>query len=273
MLLFLASLVAASAVAQSAPLPAGSAHYIIVQDKKTVGTTDCDITALSSGYQINSRGETEKYQYSFTNSNKLDTGLNIVRDQLSGKVKGSAVTFNMAADSTGRQFSVSINAGGKTTSASFDRHQHTVLLSDLDAAAYIEMAHFALQNPQTSWVVIPKGEGTLVPSDYEQQPDAQGSWNGKTVSVHHTSVVVSSENGITVEIYYTNDGTLLEADLPEQNFWIIRDGFDLQNRPKYQPPHGNAPPAQGQQQQQQQQQQGAPQYQAPQGGYPQTQPQ
>ena len=259
--------------APSAPLPSGSAHYSIVQDKKTVGTTDCDITAAANGYQINSRGETQKYHYSFTNSNKLDANLNVVRDQLSGKVKDSDVTFNMSSDSSGREFQVNITASGKTTQASFDRHQRTVLLADLDAAAYIEMAHFALLHPQTAWIVIPKGEGVLVPADYRQQPDARGTWNGKTVGIHHTSVVVSSENGISVEIYYTDDGTLLEADLPEQNFWVIRDGFDLQDRPKYQPPHGQAPPAQDQQQQPQQQQPGAPQYPAPQSGYPQVQPQ
>lgn len=261
-----------TAAAQSAPLPAGSAHFNIVQDKKTVGTTDCDISALSSGYQVNSRGQVDKYKYSFTNSSKMDANLNTVHNQLSGNVKGSAVTFSMNSDTSGRQFNVSINAGGKTTTTNFDRHQHTVLLADLDAAAYIEMTHFALQHPQSAWVVIPKSEGVLVPADYEPQSDAQGSWKGKTISVHHTSVVVSSENGITVEIYYTDDGTLLEADLPEQNFWVIRDGFDLQNRPKYQPPHGSAPPAPNQQQGQPQQQ-GAPQYQPPQGGSPQMQPQ
>ena len=263
-------------IAQTAALPTGSAHYIIVQDKKTVGTTDYAIASSGNGYQITSHGETAKYHYSFTNTNRLDSNLNIVRAELGGKVKDSNVTFSMTSDGAGRQFQVSINAGGKTTQNTFDRHQRTVLLADLDAAAYVEMAHFALIHPQTAWVVLPKGEGYLVPATYNAQPDAQGNWNGKTLSVHHTSVIVSTENAITVEIYYTDDGTLLEADLPEQNFWVIRDGFDLQNRPKYQPPHGQAPPAENQQQQQQQpqqpqtQQQGAIQYPAPQGGYPKT---
>ena len=36
---------------------------------------------------------------------------------------------------------------------------------------------------------------------------------------------------------------LLEADLPEQNFYVIRDEFKLQSRPHYTPPRGSAPPA------------------------------
>jgi hypothetical protein len=65
--------------------------------------------------------------------------------------------------------------------------------------------------------------------------------------VHHTSVIVSEQNGITIELYYTSDGRLLEADLPEQNFYVIQDGFRLQNRPHYTPPRGSAPPPDTQQ--------------------------
>jgi hypothetical protein len=91
------------------------------------------------------------------------------------------------------------------------------------------------------------------------------------VDAHHTSVVVSEQNGITVELYYTSEGALLEADLPEQNFYVIRDDFKLQTRPHYAPPRGSAPPAnQGQPQQPGQ----PPQYAAPQGAPPpQVQPQ
>jgi len=82
---------------------------------------------------------------------------------------------------------------------------------------------------------------------------------------------VSEQNGITVEIYYTSEGALLEADLPEQNFYVIRDDFKLQSRPHYTPPHGSAPPPDAQPQAPGQQ---PPQYSVPQGGTPpQPQPQ
>lgn len=260
-------------------IPVGQNHYALVQahDGKTVGSADCTVSSIASGYQIDSRGNLSmaKFSYSFTNSNRLDPQLNIVRDQLSGTVNGQQVTFGLTSDSTGRQFQVSIVASGRTTTNTFDRHQHTVLLPDLDPAAYIEMAHFALNHPPTAWSVIPKQNGVLVPSDYESQPDAHGTLQGQAVLVHHTSVVVNALNGITAEIYYTSDGTLLESDLPEQNFYVIHEGFRLENRPQYQPPRGSAPPPDQQQpgttpqgasyRQPQQNQQQTPRYSLPPG--------
>jgi hypothetical protein len=269
------------AVAQAPGVPVGPNHYAIVQasDGKTVGAADCTVGSLAGGYQFDSRGDLKlsKFSYSFTNSNRLDGELNIVRDQLSGTVNGSQVTFAVGSDATGRSFKVDIAASGKNTSNTFDRHQRAVLLPDLDPAAYIEMAHIALGNPATAWIVIPKQEGLLVPARYDPQPDAHGTLQGQAVLVHHTSVTVSAQNGITVELYYTNDGTLLEADLPEQNFYVIHDGFKLDSRPRYAPPQGSGgpPPDAGQQQPQRQAgQQNPPQYSVPQGtAQPQVQPQ
>lgn len=269
-------------LAQAPGVPVGQNHYTIVQasDGKTVGAADCTVGSLASGYKIDSQGgiKLSKFSYSFTNSNRLDGDLNIVRDELTGTVNGSQVTFAVGSDPTGRSFKIDIAASGKNSTNTFDRHQRAVVLADLDPAAYIEMAHIALGHPQTAWIVIPKQEGLLVPALYTPQPDAHGTLQGQAVLAHHTSVTVSAQNGITVELYYTNDGTLLEADLPEQNFFVIHDGFKLDTRPHYAPPHGNGgpPPDAGQQQPQQGQasQQRPPQYTVPQGtAQPQIQPQ
>lgn len=281
--LIAAFVVGGVALAQAPGVPVGQNHYSIVQanDGKTVGAADCTVGSLASGYQVDSRGDLKlaKFSYSFTNSNRLDGQMNIVRDQLSGTVNGSQVTFALGSDATGRSFKIDVTASGKNTTNTLDRHLNNVLLPDLDPAAYTEMAHVALNHPPTSWIVIPKQEGLLVPALYTAQPDAHGTLQGQTVLVHHTSVTVSSQNGITVEIYYTNDGTLLEADLPEQNFYVIHDGFKLENRPHYAPPQGSGgpPPDAGQQRQPQPQGQAAqrpPQYTVPQGSsQPQVQPQ
>lgn len=237
--------------AQAPAVPAGSAHFSIVQanDGKSVGSTDCTVAGAPGGYAITSRGaiKLQKFSYSFSNSNRLDSQLNIVRDQLTGTVNGSQVTFDLASDSTGRQFQINITANGKNTTNTFDRHQNNVLLPDLDSASYVEMAHFALGHPQTAWVVIPKQEGLLIPAKYDPQPDIPATYRGQATTVHHASILVSGQNGISVELYYLSDGTALEADLPEQNFYVIRDGFQLRNRPHYTPPKGTAPPANQQQ--------------------------
>jgi hypothetical protein len=268
------------ALAQAPGVPVGQNHYALVQanDGKTVGAADCNVGSLSSGYQIDSHGDLKlaKFSYSFSNSNRLDGQLNIVHDQLSGTVNGAQVNFSLGSDSTGRSFNVETAANGKTTTNTFDRHQRTVLLPDLDPAAYVEMAHIALGHPPTAWIVIPKENGLLVPANYEPQPDAHGTLQGQAVLVHHTTVVVSAQNGISVELYYTNDGTLLEADLPEQNFYVIHDGFKLDSRPHYAPPQGTGapPPGAGQQPLGPGGQQNPPQYSVPQGtAQPQVQPQ
>lgn len=248
--------------AQAPALPAGQAHFTLVQanDGKTVGSADCSVAAAPNGYQVESHGDLKmpKFTYSFTNSNRLDSQLNMVHDQLSGTVNGAQVTFDMKSDPSGRQFQISIAASGKNTTNSFDRHQHTVLLPDLDPAAYTEMVHFAIEHPATAWIVVPKQTGLLVPSLYSAKPDVHAAFHGQPVDAHHTSVIVSDQNGISVELYYTSEGALLEADLPEQNFYVIRDDFKLQNRPHYEPPRGSAPPPNGQ----------PPQYSVPQGGQP-----
>jgi hypothetical protein len=239
---------AGHAFAQTPALPTGSAQFHLVQadNGKTLGSSACSVTALAHGYQVDSTGRMQmaRLTYRFDNSNRLDPYLDIVHDQITGTVNGDSVTFTLASDSTGRTFNVSILAKGKTTTNSFNRHQHTILLPDLDPAAYLEMAHFALEHPPTAWIVIPKQNGLLVPADYEPQPDAGGFLHGQPIAVHHTSVLVNSENGISVEIYYTSQGQLLEADLPEQNFYVIRDGFVLKDRPHYVPPKEPGPPPQ-----------------------------
>lgn len=237
-------------LAQTPTLSVGSSNFQIFQGNKVIGSADYTIATGPTGYTITSRGDLKlsKFSYSFSNNNQLDSTLNTVHDQLSGTVNGSPVTFNINADSTGRQFQISVNANGKQTTNNVDRHRNLVFLPDLDAAAYVLMTRFALANPQTSWVLIPKQDGVLVPSDYKQEADLQGSLNGQTVNLKHTSVAVSAQNATSVELFYTLDGTLMEADLPQQNLFVVRNGFKLLNRPKATPPR--APQADQQQQQQ-----------------------
>jgi hypothetical protein len=270
------TLFSGAAFAQAPGVPAGDAHFNIVQanDGKNAGSADCTAATAPGGYHITSHGDLKmpKFTYTFTNESRLDSELNVVHDQLSGSVNGSPATFSLGSDASGRQFQVSITAKGQTTTNSFDRHQHTVLLPDLDPAGYTAIAHFALAHPATTWIVIPKQNGLLVPAQYNAQPDVHGTFHGQPVDAHHVSVVVSDQNGFTVEVYYTGEGALLEADLPEQNFYVIRDDFKLQNRPHYAPPRGEAPPPQGQQPQAPGQT--PPQYSVPPGSaQPQVQPQ
>src|ERR1700756_1789869 len=94
---------AACSYAQNATpaLVAGSAIYSVYQGDKVVGSADYDIQPVSTGYTVTSHGKLNltKFSYSFTNTQHLDGSRNLVSDQLTGTVNGSAVTFTVTSDS------------------------------------------------------------------------------------------------------------------------------------------------------------------------------
>ena len=274
LLLSAGSVLAQSPAPSPSPLAAGAAHFSIYQGDKVAGSADRTIAATAHGYSITSQGKISlsKFSYSYTDTQHIDRALNLVHDQLDGTVNGKAVSFSAQADSSGRQFQITIHAEGKNTQNTVDRHQHMALLPDLDPAAYTLMVQIGAENPRTSWILIPKDQGLLVPSTYTRDGSVRGRMHGAQVDVQHLTVTVGEQNPISVELYYGSDSDLLEADLPEQNFFVVRDGFKLIDRPKPTPPRGTAPPAQTSQQSQNSAQQ-VPQYPAPQGGYPKMQPQ
>jgi hypothetical protein len=250
------------------PLAPNSAHYGFFQDGKAVGEGDYTVQTTPNGYSITSHGKLDltKFSYSFTDTQALDPKLNLVRDELSGTVNGNAVTFTAVSDPTGRQFQISVSAKSKQTQNTVDRHQHLVLLPDLDPAAYLLLSHVAMEKPPTSWVLIPKEDGILVPSTVTPGSSARGRLNGAEVGVQHATVAVNSENSIEIDLFFTSDGQVLEADLPQQNFSVVRDGFKLLDHPA--PSAATALPRSSTNPQN-----APPQYPAPQGGYPQMQPQ
>jgi hypothetical protein len=246
----------------SVALSPGSSHYTILQGDKTVGSSDDTIAVTATGYSISSRGELHlsKFSYSFTNDQNLDHMLNLVTDKITGTVNGSPVTFTVNADPSGREFHIDVNAKGNESQNTIDRHQHLALLPDLDSAGYMMLTQIGLESPAVSWILIPKETGLLVPSVYKQDAGVRGHLDGRDIDVQHTTVTVSAQNAINVELFYSPEGRLLEADLPQQNFFVVRDGFHLINRPKFaspRSPEGGAPPPQN-----------APRYSTPQGAAP-----
>ena len=237
--------------AQNAALPAGQSQFSITQNGKTLGHTESNISRMANGYEIESHGEMSmgKFRYSFTSQNRLDTELNVVRDSITGTVNGKQASFDAASSTDGRSLVIHTSGDGKTENNTVARHRNLVVLPDLDAASYVEMVHFAMEKPEYAWILIPKENGILVPCHYEPKTDVRGVWNGTSMDVRHATVIVSAQNAVSVELYYANDGTLLEADLPQQNFYVIRDRFRLLNRPASEIPHVSSGAPQQQEQQ------------------------
>jgi hypothetical protein len=255
-----------AALAQSALRP-GTTQFTVTQDGKHVGDTQSSTAAISGGDALTSSGgmKLDKFSYSFQSSATVDSQGNLVRDRLTGsvqsaKVSGNNIQFDTASDSTGRSFQINVTADGKHTTNSVTRHRNTVLMPDLDPAAYALMAHLALSQPQTAWVLVPKQDGILVPAHYRLLSDLNGTLNGQHITVKHSAVAVGVQNAVVVELFYTASGDLLEADLDAQGLQIAQNGFKLLNRPKpVPPPAGEAPQQNGQQGGQQSPQQDQPQ--------------
>ncbi len=244
----LAFLFAAFLAPAQLTLPAG-AHYTITQNGKVLGDAQYSVAPVSGGSTLTSSGHMKlnTFAYSFNNTVTVDAQGNLVRDQLTGsvhgaKASGNDIHFNTASDASGRSLQISVNAGGKQSTNAVDRHRNTVLAPDLDPAAYTLMTHLALNQPKTAWVLIPKETGILVPAQYTEMAGLNGTLNGKNVSVKHAVVALSDQNALVIELFYTGDGQLMEADLNAQNFYVVHDGFKLLNRPKpVAPPPGQAP--------------------------------
>lgn len=247
-------LVSSATFAQTAQtaLTPGTVSYSIEQNGKKLGSASYTIESQPNKFLVTSTGKMSdgKFSYAFSNTQKIDTSLNLITDQLSGVVDGKAVSFNASSDPTGRQFKLDISADGRTQNNAVDRNQNAVLLTDLDPAAYLLLAKVAMRNPSHSWALIPKENGFLVPVTFSPQPDTQGELDGQSVSVKYVSAEIGGQNAITIQLFYSPEGHLLEADLPQQNFYVIRIGFKLTNRPKPPAlPRETAPPAPDQNQQ------------------------
>jgi len=208
--------IAASAHAQ-VRLAAGSERYTVtegsaaqnakqsqgVQPGQTLGQAEYSVSPLAGGFAITSSGQMTlaKFSYSFRAQSTIDSQMNLVRHELTGSVNGAKahgndIRFNTAADSTGKEFQINISAAGKQSTNTVDRHRNTVLMPDLDPAAYMLMARLALAQPQTAWVLIPKETGVLVPAEYELRADLRGTLNGQNVTVKHSTAVLSVRSSI-----------------------------------------------------------------------------
>ena len=222
-----------------------------VQPGQTLGQAQYAVTPVAGGFTLTSSGQMTlaKFSYSYRAQATIDSQMNLVRHELTGSVNGAKahgndIRFNTAADSTGKEFQINISADGKQSTNSVDRHRNTVLVPDLDPAAYMLMARIALSQPQTAWVLIPKETGVLVPAEYELRADLRGTINGADVTVKHSTAVLSAQNAVTVELFYTGEGTLLEADLNAQNIYVVHDGFKLLEHPAPTPPPAGEVPTQ-----------------------------
>jgi hypothetical protein len=219
---------------------AQAGSFDISENRTQVGTASFDVKATASGYDSTSlvRISTSGLNYELSKTEKLDSANHLQHVILSGIVNGEAV--NVVGRPDAGQVLLNISANGRSTTTHLDAHPGAVVLADFDPGALETLLIVAAQqNNRDLWAILPKRSGSIVPVQLATQADQQGTWQGNPISVHHLTATIA---GQTIELFSGPDNQLLQAELSDQGFAIVRKGFVL--TPPAKPP--TAPPQQPQ---------------------------
>jgi hypothetical protein len=220
---------------------AQSASFIVSQHGKAVGTASFTFTASPSGYDstalviINMKG----LDYSLSKTERLSPANYLRHVQLSAAVNGSAVNVTASRVLKSDQppiLLLDISANGHTSTTRLPAHSAAVFLSDFDPGALETLLALAVaRNNRDLWAIIPKKEGSVLPIQLATYADEKGTLDGKPVVVHHLLATIA---GKETDLFSGPENQLLQAELPQIGFALIRKGFVL--TPSTKP---GAPPA------------------------------
>jgi hypothetical protein len=222
------------------PAAAQSAHFMIAQHGKTVGDATVTFSANAKGYDTTTvvHVAMQGLNYSLSKTEQLSSANHLRQVQLSATVNQSAVNVSAAPDAA--QILLNVSANGRRTTAHLAAHPSAVFLPDFDPGALDTLLAVAVtQNDRGLWAIIPKQSGaqagTVVPVQLATYADEKGTLNGKPIEVHH---LVATIAGAKSDLFSGPGNQLLQAELPQQGFALIRNGFVLTP-----PAKAGAPPA------------------------------
>ncbi len=215
---------------------AQSGSFIIAQHGKPVGTATVTFAAAPHGYDSTSvvRLAMQGLDYNISKTEHLSSANHLRHVQLSATVNNSAVNVTAAPDAA--QFLLNISANGRSTTTRLAAHPAAVFLPDFDPGAFDTLLALAVANNNRDlWAIIPKQAGSIAPIQLATYADEQGTLDGKPIPVHHLKSTIS---GASTELFSGPENQLLQAELLQQGFAIVRKGFALTP-----PAKPGAPPA------------------------------
>ncbi len=207
------------------PAAAQSASFIVSQHGQPVGTASFRFTAAQGGYDSTSlvRVAMQGLDYALSKTELLSSANHLRHVQLSGTVNGSAVTVNGSRDSA--QYLLNISANGRASTTRLPMHASAVFLPDFDPGALETLLALGVsQNSRDLWAILPKQAGSIEPVVLATYADEQGTLDGKPVTVHH---LVATIAGSKTDLFSGPQNQLLQAELPQQGFALVRKGFVL----------------------------------------------
>ena len=210
-----------------APLvsPAQSASFDIAQHGHSVGTASFQFTAAMQGVSSTSvvHVAMQGLNYSLSKTEQLSSAHQLQQVQLSATVNGSAVSV-IGTPASG-QIVLKISANGRTTTTPLAAHNDAVFLPDFDPGGLETLLTLGVaQNGRDLWAIIPKNAGSIAQVQLATYPDQQGTLDGKPITVHH---LVATISGANTDLFSGPDNQLLQAELPQEGFALVRKGFVL----------------------------------------------
>lgn len=226
---------------------AQSGSFIVSQHGQPVGTASFNFASSPTGYESTSlvRVAMQGLNYTLSKTERLSPANHLRHVQLSATVNGSAVSVIAAPEpKTGvpQALLVNISANGRASTTSLAPHAAAVFLPDFDPGALETLLALAVaRNNRDLWAIIPKQAGSVAPIQLATYADEHGTLDGKPVVVHH---LVATIAGDSTDLFSGPENQLLQAELPQQGFVLVRKGFVLTPPAKPGAPPAEPPPAQ-----------------------------
>ena len=215
------------AVASPAAAQSGNetGSFTVSQLGHAVGTAEFHLAGTSTGYDSTSivHVSMQGLEYALSKTEQLDPSRHIQHVLLSATVNGSAVTVRGKPDSP--DFLLNISANGRGSTARLAAHNASVFLPDFDPGGLQTLLTLAAaQNGRDVWAILPKQAGSIESVQLATYADEKGTLDGSAVAVHHLVATIAGEN---TDLFSSADNQLLQAELPQQGFSLVRKGFVL----------------------------------------------
>jgi hypothetical protein len=215
---------------------AQSGSFEVAQRGHTVGSASFNFSATPDGYDSTSlvRVDMQGLNYALSKTETLSAANELKHVQLSAIVNGSAVNIVAAPDSA--QLLLNVSANGRSTTARLAEYPAAVFLPDFDPGALETLLALAVtRSSRDLWAILPKqagsAPGSVAPVVLATYADEQGTQDGKPITVHH---LVATIAGGRTDLFSGPENQLMQAELPQAGFALVRKGFVL--APPVRPP-------------------------------------
>lgn len=219
-------LAAMAALVHAPAAHAQSGSFQVAVHGHPVGTASFRVLATPRGYSSTSlvRVSMTGLNYALSKTERLTPANHLVSVQLSATINGQAATA--AARPQGGQIHLAISANGRNIATNLAAHAGAVFMPDFDPGALETLLALAVQqNNRDLWAIIPKQSGSIDPVQLVTMADMHGTLNGKPIAVHHLQATIA---GSKTDLFSGPANQLLQAELPQQGFALVRNGFVLQ---------------------------------------------